>query len=1232
MYHSYSKSSYTKQFNHHFPVRRWLAFLLTVCMLIPMTAPFVSTAENAVQSQLTEENALSDVLHEEFLPEFEAELSPNINPVLLRNETLSNENLPFAMSLNDAQEKGFVGRVKAVENDLHSVVLADNDGDLTLYYYKDPIKYIDELGQVKDKSDKLYAYKDGSFATMASDIRTDLPKNLADGIILRKDDYRLQLSPNGFTNAIGTLSNDQRVVTYALNNQTSYQYSLTAMGFKEDIVVSEYTGQTEYTFTLQTHGLTPVNDNGTYVLVDNDGIQRATLGDVIIFTADERNNTFGELLVEELVAGEEYQLTVKVDSAWLSDPETAYPITIDPALSYVDGDFTIEDMVVGTSTTYSKTSSSLYVGRGSSGAKIRTLMRFPNLNITGYNVTSATVSIRDLMCESEAQTVQCYEYIGTEWAGSGTFAWNDMGSSPIGIFLDEKTISYANGSALATNKHRYEFNITALAQKWANDTASPTKGLMFKATDTYETSGTKTFKTFASVDRGSHSPRMVVNYQEAININTPTSAELVVGSSLTLTATVNPPNTTVTWASSNPSLATVNSSGTSCTVTGVHAGNVNITATTEHGDVYSIALLVILQNGAYSIQNAYSKLYLSTEVNCSAIGSNIRQDIIKTTEPDYLASMWKIHHLGDGIYSIRPMHILDHALGTESDNTHIHHTYNGTRDTLESVGINFRWVIDYTDSGYKLICVGNNRTLSIPSNTTAIGATVGLYSSTANYLRHYWNLNRTPMSSDGVILYDRTTNECVAGSLTRFVSIGKTQSLLNLYLTAKVYSDFRMEQSSITWSSSNPTVASVDSNGNVTGLSPGTTIIKATPKFDADGEIATYTVIVPSLRDGIYYIQNRQHNNYVQADDATAPNYTQPGVALEQWAFDGRIHQKWELMLQYDGYYRIRSTVSGLYMATQLGGEGTENLFIVQENLLTSPRQLWRISITSHGSYKIKAKSSEPYEADLVMVSANLINGSAEGIQVQQRLYVNNESYKDEWYFEDAEFHFVHYYDGSVTNPYQIECMTESTDLVDKIFYDNFRIHIRMDGAPTLKEDALVDDCSLGYTSPCSDNICGHNCYEHHHKNTYRISNQLYYQNRERNHIYILWSGHNHEIYCKGTESEHIQEDALACVWNFRPVIQIMNVPMSAGVLQAYMANILAHEAAHTFGMDDVYDNPNHDVENDWKCIMEKMETVKINEFYNAILTGKESGICDSCYQELKSNVADCFHETNITN
>ncbi len=413
-------------------------------------------------------------------------------------EPLTDQDLPFAMTLAEASSEGFVSRVKEAESDLYSVVFANEDGGLTLCYYDQPVKYIDEYGEIRDKSDKLYTYSDGSFGTLANDIQTDFSKQLADGISLYKDEIYLHMMPADEITAAGVLSADEKTVTYAPDSITRYAYSLTAMGFKEDIIVSEYTGQTEYSFLLQTNGLIPIEDNGAYVLADDAGAVQASVSEIIVFTADERNNTFGSLTVEEVTEGEEYLLTIVLDPQWLADEKTVYPITIDPSVSLTAAG-QIEDVAVGTSTTYSGTSGSLYVGRGSSGAKIRTLMRFPSLNVSGYSITEARIELRDLMCEDTAQTVECREYVGNSWSESGTTSWSSIGTSPVGTLLSSKSVTYGGGDKAVTgNSHRYAFDITALAKKWAAGTASPAKGVIFKATDTYESSGTNTFKTFAS--------------------------------------------------------------------------------------------------------------------------------------------------------------------------------------------------------------------------------------------------------------------------------------------------------------------------------------------------------------------------------------------------------------------------------------------------------------------------------------------------------------------------------------------------------------------------------------------------------------------------------------------------------------------------------------------------------------------------------------------------------------
>ena len=105
------------------------------------------------------------------------------------------------------------------------------------------------------------------------------------------------------------------------------------MGFKEDIIVSRYTGQTEFEFVLETNGLTLHNENGSYVLKDSTGVIKAALGEIIIFTADEMNNTTGIMTAETVKAGEQYMLTIEIDASWLADEKTKYPIVIDPTVS-----------------------------------------------------------------------------------------------------------------------------------------------------------------------------------------------------------------------------------------------------------------------------------------------------------------------------------------------------------------------------------------------------------------------------------------------------------------------------------------------------------------------------------------------------------------------------------------------------------------------------------------------------------------------------------------------------------------------------------------------------------------------------------------------------------------------------------------------------------------------------------------------------------------------------------
>lgn len=433
---------------------------------------------------------------------------------------------PDIVSREEAAENGYVGRDISAETDLNTFVFENADGTKTMRLYSHPVKYVDSDGTTKDISLEIKERSDGSFSTAAHAIITTFEKKLSDGVSLEYNDVEVKLVPIAPKTAQTTASAsaDKRSVTYALDSTTSYVYELTYAGFKEDIVVSEYTGQTEYSFTLYTNGLTLCEEYGSYYLADAEGKVKATVGDIIVFTADERNNTMGSMTYETVRANQEYKITIHLDANYLRDEATKYPIRIDPTIEYNydnEGAGAIEDVSINQYTTFSSTSGSLSVGRHPAGSLSRTLMRFPNLQMPvefGPLVLSAQVELRDLMCQAnENITVHCYQYNESSpaWSESGTTTWSSVGSSyySTNASLDSKLITYGNGDV---EPHRYSFDITALARRWADGVASPSKGIVLAASPDFEAqTGTAIknwVKTFASYNRSANKPSLTIDY------------------------------------------------------------------------------------------------------------------------------------------------------------------------------------------------------------------------------------------------------------------------------------------------------------------------------------------------------------------------------------------------------------------------------------------------------------------------------------------------------------------------------------------------------------------------------------------------------------------------------------------------------------------------------------------------------------------------------------------------
>jgi len=113
----------------------------------------------------------------------------------------------------------------------------------------------------------------------------------------------------------------------------------TLSGVKEDILLSEYTGQNSFTFLLNTDGLNVYqNEQGRYYLAAaENAVTRMKMADIVAYDANTKFS-LGTMTVTPITAGQQYRLTVTIDEEFLTDEATAYPVLIDPSITVTETD------------------------------------------------------------------------------------------------------------------------------------------------------------------------------------------------------------------------------------------------------------------------------------------------------------------------------------------------------------------------------------------------------------------------------------------------------------------------------------------------------------------------------------------------------------------------------------------------------------------------------------------------------------------------------------------------------------------------------------------------------------------------------------------------------------------------------------------------------------------------------------------------------------------------------
>lgn len=513
-------------------VKRIAAALLAFAITVGIAGN--AYAENTGQAMTAEiETAVSDKVQAEAevsIPEPEQESESKI----VRTE-LTEQNLPDVIDAETAIADGYVARLNSEEQSMSEVVLEKDDGTRALYLFSENVKYIDENGDVADKSNNAVR-KGRAFVNEGNDVEIILPATLTAGIAVHSDELNITMKP--LTDSIGrslstAVQTEEDTVLYSdvFDSSTDIEYTYTYSGVKENIILESYNGKNSFDYEVTTGGLTLYEDKGTLLLADENGEVKATLGEVIVFSADNKNNTFGKYTIKELEKNSRYKVTVSVDREYLTDPKTKYPVKIDPNLNTIDYNIVVHDMQVfkgkdgkGTSETSAGYSGVSRVGWTDWGA-CRTLIKLNNFSFATYKISnswqieSAYIELRDLMCQGGSGVpISCGQFNGNFWTEKDTRTWNGLEaensslSSPV-------SVTYGNGNSkrnLSDKDQWYNWNITGIVKKWAIDSSLKEKGLQLRTYTTFfEDSSVyaEYMKTFSSMQgNANYKPYIKINY------------------------------------------------------------------------------------------------------------------------------------------------------------------------------------------------------------------------------------------------------------------------------------------------------------------------------------------------------------------------------------------------------------------------------------------------------------------------------------------------------------------------------------------------------------------------------------------------------------------------------------------------------------------------------------------------------------------------------------------------
>lgn len=405
--------------------------------------------------------------------------------------TLSAADVPALLDFAEAAANGHIRRLYEEETDLYTAVFENADGSKTVYTFGEPIKYVAQSGEIRDKKTTLASSENG-FTAADNDVVVSVPGSVSGAAAITRGGNTVTITPKdraGITAPAVLMSDNTVRFSEPLFAANSLSYTALPSGISSDITLNRYDGEYIFAFDIGVGALTvAASENGIYSVTDANGTPLFNFGDVV-FTDSAGNYSFAELEFEPDGDGH-YSLKVIADPDFLQSEDTVYPLA-----ASVTASVAITRTISGSNTfTVSKTIyqnppstvNDRYMIIGDSGDADSSNKSFVDLKIPGlyeHNlfINTSSLDISSVMLYLYCTNNRSGRVTATQFKGiSGYTTANEQYDTVI------ENSSVPGASAQMCTVGRYNsVNITGMAQHWRanmDDSNSPKKVMMYTST------------------------------------------------------------------------------------------------------------------------------------------------------------------------------------------------------------------------------------------------------------------------------------------------------------------------------------------------------------------------------------------------------------------------------------------------------------------------------------------------------------------------------------------------------------------------------------------------------------------------------------------------------------------------------------------------------------------------------------------------------------------------------